>query len=61
MQPDNLIPLNKVVEKTSPSGTTIWRMEKRGEFPTRRKISPQRVAWSESEVQDWINSQLKSA
>lgn len=35
--------------------TTIWRLEKRGEFPARRKLSIGRVGWLHSEVQAWIN------
>ena len=35
---------------------TRWRMEQRGEFPRRRKISPGRVGWLESEVRAWIET-----
>jgi prophage regulatory protein len=38
------------------SDVTLWRMEKRGEFPKRRQISPNRVAYLESEVLDWMGS-----
>jgi prophage regulatory protein len=36
------------------SETTIWRMERRGEFPRRIQIAPKRVAWSRREVEAWI-------
>ena len=36
------------------SDTTIWRMEKRGQFPPRRRIGPNRVAWLKSEIEDWM-------
>ena len=36
------------------SRTTRWRLEQRGQFPRRRKISQNAVAWLESEVQEWL-------
>jgi len=38
------------------SRSTLWRMQKRGDFPLRRKFSPGRVGWAESEIQDWIQN-----
>ncbi len=38
---------------TGLSRTTRWRLERRGEFPRRRQISRNAVAWLESEVRDW--------
>lgn len=35
--------------------TTVWRLEKDGKFPARRRLSVGRVGWLLSEVQDWIN------
>lgn len=35
---------------------TRWRMEKRGEFPQRRRLSPNRVGWLASEVFAWMES-----
>jgi len=45
-----------VVEKTGLSRTTIWRMEKAGTFPKRKMISPRRVAYLESDIDQWIVS-----
>ena len=38
------------------SDVTWWRMEKRGEAPKRRQISPGRVGWLESEILEWMES-----
>ena len=38
------------------SDTTIWRMEKSGDFPRRRRISNNAVGYLLSEIQDWIES-----
>jgi prophage regulatory protein len=50
--------LSKAVvdEMTGLSNVTRWRMEKRGDFPKRRQISPNRVAYLESEVTAWMKS-----
>ena len=45
-----------VDEMTGLSNATRWRMEKNGGFPSRRQISPNRVAYLESEVIDWMES-----
>ena len=45
-----------VDEMTGLSNVTRWRMEKRSEFPKRRQISPNRVAYLESEIIDWMES-----
>jgi prophage regulatory protein len=36
------------------SDATIWRMERRGEFPRRISISEKRVAWRRSEIEAWL-------
>ena len=36
------------------SDTTVWRMERRGEFPRRIPISAKRVAWRRSEIEQWL-------
>jgi prophage regulatory protein len=46
----------EVVKLTGMGATTIWRMEKKGEFPARKQLSIGRVAWLTSEVQAWIDS-----
>ncbi len=40
------------------SRTTIWRLERQGDFPRRIRIGPNRVAWVETEVEAWINDRL---
>lgn len=43
-----------VVAFTGLCYTTIYNMEKQGKFPARRQLSPGRVAWMRSEVEDWL-------
>jgi len=49
-----LLSVAEVCRITSLSRTTVWRMERAGDFPRRRQLSPGRVAWLESEIQQWI-------
>ncbi|MBO6573156.1 MAG: AlpA family phage regulatory protein [Balneola sp.] len=38
------------------STVTLWRMEKRGELPPRKRISTRAVGWLESDIEEWLNS-----
>jgi prophage regulatory protein len=38
------------------SRATLWRMERRGDFPQRIKLSPRRSAWRLSELRAWIDA-----
>ena len=53
---NRFLSIREVNEMTGLSNVTRWRMEKRSEFPKRRQISPNRVAYLESEVLDWMKS-----
>ncbi len=46
----------RVQEVTSLSRTTRWRLERRGQFPKRVRLSPGRVGWRQAEIEDWISS-----
>ena len=41
---------------TGLSRSTWWRLERKGQAPKRRQISPNGVAWLESELTSWIAS-----
>ena len=43
-------------ERVGLGRTTIWRMERAGEFPRRRQIGGNIVGWLSSEVDEWIES-----
>lgn len=46
----------QMLEKTGLKATTQWRLEKQGQFPSRRMISKGLCGWLESEVDEWIES-----
>ncbi len=53
---DRFISKTQAADMCGISAVTIWRMEKRGDFPQRRQISAHRVAYLESEVVAWMKS-----
>ncbi len=48
--------LPEVVIATGLSGTTIWRREKDGQFPRRRRLGVNLVAWRSDEIEAWIEA-----
>ncbi len=57
--PTRLLRFPAVRERTGLSRSTIWRLERRGDFPQHRRISANVVAWVETEVAGWIQSRVK--
>ena len=43
-----------VLEKVPVSRTTLWRMERAGNFPKRIQISANRIGWLEADVDAWV-------
>lgn len=41
---------------TGLSRSTIWRLERRGDFPRHRRISRNAVAWVKGEVLAWMRA-----
>lgn len=36
----------------------LYVLERRGEFPRRVQITPNRIGWLESEVDDWLKERI---
>ena len=54
--PDKIIRIKEVLEMSGLSRTTLWRMERKGEFPKRLPLSAGSVGWRYSEIEEWVNS-----
>ena len=54
-----LIKLDTVIEITTLSVPTIYRLMKKGQFPKQIKVSERSARWSELEVLEYINEKLK--
>ena len=46
----------EVIALTGLAQTTIWRMERAGQFPARITLAARRVAWRRAEVDAWIET-----
>jgi prophage regulatory protein len=51
-----LLPFPEVAQRVALSRSTIWRMERAGQFPKRRRLSVNKVAWWEPEIEEWLQS-----
>ncbi len=60
MLPLKLLRFPVVREMTGLSRSTIWRLERRGEFPKHHRIAPNVVAWVVGDVSDWIQLRTRS-
>jgi prophage regulatory protein len=49
-----LLRVREVVKITGLSRMTIYRLEKEGEFPSRRRLGKNSIAWIDHEVSTWI-------
>jgi prophage regulatory protein len=51
-----LVPFREVAQRVALSRSTIWRMERAGQFPKRRRLSVNKVAWWEPEIEEWLQN-----
>ena len=51
-----LLRIGSVLARTSLSRGALYEAIKRGDFPRPRRISTQRVAWLDTEVEAWIKA-----
>lgn len=56
-----LLAFSTVLDRTSLSEATARRMMERDEFPKPVRLSRNRIAWREPDVNDWINSRPMAA
>ena len=47
--------------RTGLSRSTIWRLERAGDFPRHIRLSPNAVAWIEDEIAGWIRQKAGRA
>ena len=58
---DRFIRQPELQRTTGLSRTTIWRLERTGQFPKRRRISSNSIAWLESEIITWMAERAEVA
>lgn len=52
---ERILNSKEIQNLTGLSRTTIWRLERSGDFPARVLLCPGRIGWRSSEVKMWIN------
>jgi len=58
---DRIVRERELLRLTGLSRSTIFRLERMGKFPQRRKIAVNAVGWIYSEVHSWICGDWKGA
>src|SRR5438094_4051254 len=54
-----LLPFREVRQRVGLSRSSVWRMERAGQFPPRRRVSVNKVAWWEPEIEEWLQNRLR--
>ncbi len=49
-----ILKLNEVVQRTTLSSSTVYRLIKAGHFPKPIKLATHASGWLESEINEWI-------
>jgi prophage regulatory protein len=49
-----------VIRRTGLSRTTLWRLERQGEFPARVRLGLNSVGWREHEIAHWIEARPRA-
>lgn len=57
---DRLIREVEIAALTGLSRTARYQMERRGEFPPRRRIGARHVGWLASEVEQWLRGRPRA-
>lgn len=50
----------QVTKLTGLSRVTIWRLERRGDFPHRRQLGRNSVGWLDREIHEWIEGRPRA-
>lgn len=54
--PPRFLRLPEVIQLVGLQRDAIYKLEREGDFPRRRKITPRASAWREDELVKWMNS-----
>ncbi len=51
-----IVRANEFCERLGVSRPTLWRWEREGKVPPKRRIGPNVVGWLEAEIEEWFAS-----
>jgi prophage regulatory protein len=55
-KPERLLGKREVMDRVDLGYTTIWKLMCEGKFPHSREIAGNRVAWLESQIDEWMKT-----
>lgn len=55
---DRILPWSQVKVISGLSRTTVWRLQKTGDFPASVQVSRNRIGWWQSDILEWRRSRL---
>lgn len=55
---DRILPWSQVRVICGLSRTTVWRLQKTGDFPASVQVSPNRVGWWQSDILEWRRTRI---
>ena len=55
---DGILSSKEVLKKVPFSRRHLYRLEQRGDFPTRIKVGRRKVGWRESEIEAWVEARF---
>ena len=53
---DRILRAHEVQQIVGISRSTIWRLERKGQFPARLPLGTGSVGWLKSDIESWVNS-----
>ncbi len=53
---ERVVRVPEAEQRTGLCRTSLWRLEKAGEFPARRAITGTTIGWLDSELTAWLQS-----
>ncbi|MDX8377497.1 MAG: AlpA family phage regulatory protein [Mariprofundales bacterium] len=54
-----ILRVKEVMKLVGLGRTTIWRLEKKGAFPKRVKLSPNTIGWYSNEIKYWLETRKR--
>ena len=58
---DRILGTRAVIDKTSFSRTSLWRLSRQGAFPAPIKLSTGRIGWSRNAIDAWLADRTREA
>lgn len=59
--PERLLTTREVVERTTLTRMSLYRMSREGRFPLPIQLAPTRIAWRERDIDAWVRERVAEA